>query len=143
MSSRGQSTHMPHEDAAFEFGAWLRELRAERGLVLREVAAAVGMDMTHLSKVELGARSLTPEQLRALAGFFEIPEHDMAAARAAGRFLREIRDNPAAARALEIVQESAGAFIVNNPVKKHPNKMRRSSPSKRRSQTTDLKLRES
>jgi HTH-type transcriptional regulator, competence development regulator len=131
MSSQDQSSAFSKQGAAFEFGGWLRELRMERGLVLREVAAAVGMDMTHLSKVELGARSLTPDQLQALAGFYEIPVHDMEAACAAGRFLREIRDNPAARRALDIVQESAGAFIVNNPVKNRPNKMRRTYSSKR------------
>lgn len=91
-------------------GPWLRRLRTERQLVLRQVAAAVDMDMAHLSKVELGDRLPTPEQTARLAHFYEIPASEMEAARMAGKFLRDLRNNPAASRALEIVQESAAAF---------------------------------
>jgi len=93
-------------------GPWLRRLRTERQLVLRQVAAAVDMDMAHLSKVELGDRLPTQEQASALAHFYDIPPYEMEAARMAGKFLRDLQDHPAAPRALEIVQESAAAFTV-------------------------------
>ncbi len=110
MARQNQSIASNDRLSHFEFGSWLRELRAARGLVLREVAAAVAMDMAHLSKIELGDRLPTPEQTARLAHFYEIPASEMEAARVAGKFLRDLRDNPAASRALEIVQESAAAF---------------------------------
>ncbi len=110
MASRKQSNKS--ESSPFQMGPWLRRLRTERQLVLRQVAAAVDMDMAHLSKVELGDRLPTQEQASALAHFYDIPPYEMEAARMAGKFLRDLQDHPAAPRALEIVQESAAAFTV-------------------------------
>jgi HTH-type transcriptional regulator, competence development regulator len=52
-----------------EFGERLRELRRDRGLTLRALAAAVGVDFTYLSKIENGRAGYLPgaDTIRGLA----------------------------------------------------------------------------
>ena len=130
---RGQkmaSLMQSSEGRPIQIGAWLRQLRVGRKLIVRKVAAAVGMDMAHLSKVELGDRLPTQEQAASLARFYDIPPYEMEAARMAGKFLRDLRDHPAAPRALEIVQESAAAFGVGKSVNTRRNIKRKSNPKR-------------
>jgi transcriptional regulator with XRE-family HTH domain len=89
------------------FGGWLRELRQEKGLALREVAAAVEMDQAHLSKAELGQRIPTAEQVAKLAGFFNIPIPQMEARRVAEKALQELESSPHAQEALSILREES------------------------------------
>jgi transcriptional regulator with XRE-family HTH domain len=117
MASPDQTTRPPHG----EIGTWLRSLRTERGLILREVAAAVDMDMAHLSKIELGDRLPTPEQASALAEFYAVCPNEMEGARMAARILRELRNHPAAPRVMQIVQESAAAYGIGKSAQSaHP-----------------------
>ncbi len=53
-----------------DLGQRLRQLRQERGLTLRALADAVGVDFTYLSKIENGKVGYVPgaETIRALAG---------------------------------------------------------------------------
>src|SRR5690606_32391043 len=55
------------------FAFKLRELRLQKNLLLRQVAAAVEVDTSMVSKFENGERSPTREQIEKLAGFFQIP----------------------------------------------------------------------
>jgi HTH-type transcriptional regulator, competence development regulator len=88
------------------FGEWLRELREERKLPLRAVAAAAEMDQAHLSKAELGQRLLTAGQVAAIAKFFKLDATDMEARRIAEKFRMENADNPAAVQALQILNDT-------------------------------------
>jgi transcriptional regulator with XRE-family HTH domain len=91
----------------------LRGLRAERDLPLRTVAAAADMDPTLLSKVELGQRVPTEEQMSKLAKFFRLSETEAQGRRIAEKFRHEGEDNPAAAReAVLILAEQAGVYRV-------------------------------
>jgi transcriptional regulator with XRE-family HTH domain len=86
-------------------GEWLRQLRKARGLALREVAAAVGMDQAHLSKAELGQRLPTTEQVRKLAGFFQEDASLMEGKRVAEKVMQEVAASPAAEQAMSILRE--------------------------------------
>ena len=57
-----------------KFGERLRELRRERGLTLRALAEAVGVDFTYLSKIENGKPGYSPgaDTIRALAEALEV-----------------------------------------------------------------------
>jgi transcriptional regulator with XRE-family HTH domain len=88
-----------------QLGEWLRQLRQERELALREVAAAAEMDQAHLSKVELGQRIPTSEQVSKLARFFKIAPGEMEARRIATKVMQEIAASPAAEQALSILRE--------------------------------------
>jgi transcriptional regulator with XRE-family HTH domain len=92
------------------FGEWLRQLREEKELPLRAVAAAAEMDQAHLSKIELGQRLPTPEQTAALAKFFRQNPTTMEARRIAEKFRLEHADNPAAAEALDILSEDPAPY---------------------------------
>lgn len=92
------------------FGEWLRELRQEKGLALREVAAEVGMDQAHLSKAELGQRLPTAEQVKALAVFFKIKPEEMEARRLAEKLIRELEGSPAGSAAFNILREEPRIF---------------------------------
>lgn len=55
-------------------GEYIRALREEKHLLLREVAAAVAMDQALLSKIERNERQATRSQVVKLAAFYEIDE---------------------------------------------------------------------
>jgi transcriptional regulator with XRE-family HTH domain len=48
-------------------GEYLRELRTEKGLSLKDLANALNVDFTLISKIELGERSLSMDLIPALA----------------------------------------------------------------------------
>jgi len=88
------------------FGEWLRQLREEKELPLRAVAAAAEMDQAHLSKVELGQRLLTADQAAAIARFFKVDATETEARRIAEKFCMDHANNPAAAQALQILNDA-------------------------------------
>lgn len=52
----------------------LREVRKARGLGLRQVAAAVGIDPTHLSRVERGLARLSLDSLLRIAQVLDLQD---------------------------------------------------------------------
>ena len=87
------------------FGEWLRQMRDEKDVPLRVVAAAADMDQAHLSKVELGHRVPTEKQTAALARYFGVDLHEMEARRIAEKFHQDFADNPAAGKAVQMLNE--------------------------------------
>ena len=106
-------------------GDWLRELREQRELPLREVAGAAAMDLTHLHKIELGQRLPTPEQTVQLAKFFNLKEMEMQARRIAEKFQHDYAKHPAVNEAIGILAEAAGIYTTagknNKNVRKRTN----------------------
>lgn len=96
-------------------GSELRRLREGHCLTLREVADATGMDLAHLHKIEQSRRLPTAEQCAALAGFFGQPVANWEARRIAARFWKDHAENPAAAEAVLMIQETAPDYVVNKP----------------------------
>lgn len=88
------------------FGTWLRQLREQRAVPLRTVAAAAEMDQAHLSKVELGQRLPTAAQTSEIARFFGIDVIQMDARRIAEKFRMEHGSTPAASQALLILNDA-------------------------------------
>ena len=103
------------------FGEWLRQLRAEKELPLRTVAAAADMDQTHLSKIELGQRLPTEDQTAKLATFFGLDEMTTQARRIAEKFRQEFQDHPAAPEAISILAETAGVYATPKKNGKRPH----------------------
>jgi transcriptional regulator with XRE-family HTH domain len=93
-------------------GERLRRLREQRGLPLREVADAAGMDLTHLQKIELGQRQPTEEQAGRLARFFKLDGTEVQARRIAEKFRHDFAEHPAAKDAIGILAEEAGIYSV-------------------------------
>lgn len=59
-----------------EVGEFIRNLRNERNLLLRELASAISIDSAILSKIERGERKATKEQIEQISSYFNI-ENDM------------------------------------------------------------------
>lgn len=72
---------------------------------LRVVAAAADMDQAHLSKIELGHRIPTEKQAAAIARYFGVDSHDMEARRIAEKFHQDFADNPAAGKAVQMLND--------------------------------------
>ena len=62
-----------------DFGTRLRELRRERGMTLRALADAAGLDFTYLSKIENGRAGYFPgaDTIRELAQILEVDALDL------------------------------------------------------------------
>ena len=118
-------------------GEWLRQLREQRELPLRAVADAADMDLAHLHKIEQGQRVPTEEQAAHLAKFFKLNETETQARRIAEKFRQEFGDNPAAADAIGILAEEAGAYRTGGAGE---NPSPRPSPLKGAREKTDGKL---
>lgn len=105
------------------FAVWLRSLRESRGVPLRVVAAAVEMDSTLLSKLEVGDRLPTDEQATAIARHYRVAKDEMRRRLVAARIMHEFGDDPALPHALSIVREETGAASDRLPAQ-HPVKYR-------------------
>lgn len=105
------------------FGAWLRQLREEKSVAQRTVAAAADMDSSHYGKVESGKRLLTDEQLSVVAQFLGQPEAELRRRMAATQFLKLCGDDHAlAADAAGLVQEAAAPYLAGSPLNRRPKK---------------------
>jgi HTH-type transcriptional regulator, competence development regulator len=60
------------------FGEYLRALREQSKLSLRQVAFEIGMDISLLAKIERNERQATKEQIKLLAFFFKVNEKQLA-----------------------------------------------------------------
>lgn len=80
-------------------------MREEKDVPLRVVAAAADMDQAHLSKIELGQRVPTEKQAAAMARYFDVDSHDMEARRIAEKFHQDFADNPAAGKAVQMLND--------------------------------------
>ena len=87
------------------FGQELRKLRKRKGISLKELGPALGVDYTYLSKIENG-RSVPSEDLVLRMGRYFGVDHDellLAADRIPEDVRRILRDNPR--EALEYLRE--------------------------------------
>lgn len=87
------------------FGDLIRTLRQRRNLPLRVVATAVGIDSTLLSRLELGERFPTDEQLQRFADYFSLPAKELAAQVLADRIISTYGADDVTARAVAMVRE--------------------------------------
>ena len=103
------------------FGVWLRNQRAAKGAMQRNLAAVADMDSSHLGKVERGERLPTAEQATAIARFLDVDEMEMRARLAAARLLLECDGDPSLANAAAgFVQEHAAPYLPS----RHSSKRR-------------------
>ena len=59
------------------FGRKIKELREERGLVQRQLAAALEIDTPMYSKIERGERKAKRSQIPIMAQMFEVDEKEL------------------------------------------------------------------
>ncbi len=92
-------------------GTILRELRSEKGLLLREVGAQLSIDPTILSKIERNERMPTREQIKILANFYKEQKNEVIIAWLSDKLVNEVQDEDLALRAIQVAEEKVAYKI--------------------------------
>lgn len=86
-------------------GTKLRELREEKGLLLREVGAKLSLDPTILSKIEQDKRMPTKVQVKALADFYKDQKNEVIIAWLSDKLYYQVQDEDLALQAMQVAEE--------------------------------------
>ena len=106
-------------------GDIIRQLREDKQLPLRTVAAFLDIDQAILSKVERGQRKPTREQVVKLAGYFKVKTNDLLIAWLSDKLVNEVEDEDMALKALQLAEErvsyitkpKSGKAVIINSIK--------------------------
>ena len=90
--------------------AILKNARQKKGLKLREVAAALGVDQSLISKFESGDRLPTEKQLRELAHILEVSHRTLLVEWLSLKVLAEVKPYSFADEVLQMVQEHLKSY---------------------------------
>ena len=93
-------------------GNIIRQLREDKQLPLRTVAAFLDIDQAILSKMERGQRKPSREQVVKLAGYFKVKENDLLIAWLSDKLVNEVEDEEMALKALQVAEERV-AYIIS------------------------------
>lgn len=91
----------------------MRELRGQRGLLLREVAAEIEIDPALLSKIERGERIPTRQQVIRLAQFFHANEEEFMVAFLSDKLVYEVQNEAMALQAMKVAEKKINYMIKN------------------------------
>ncbi|MBB6461969.1 helix-turn-helix domain-containing protein [Flammeovirga kamogawensis] len=84
-------------------GTKLRELRESQGLLLRQVAAQIEVDIALISKLERGERRAQREHVTKIASVLNTKEDELITLWLADKLNNVIQDEPLAKTALDLV----------------------------------------
>ena len=87
------------------FGNRIRELRVEKNLFLRQIAAKLEVDTSIISKVERGERSLKKNQIEQLAKIFDVKKDELFTLFIADQLNEIFTKEPLAKKALELLNK--------------------------------------
>lgn len=88
-----------------QFGTVIREQRKAKGLLLRQLAAALDMDPAILSKIERGERKARREQVRIFAHLLDLNTDELLTLWLAEKVYEVIREEDLASDALRVAEE--------------------------------------
>lgn len=86
-------------------GDIIRQLREDKQLPLRTVAAFLDIDQAILSKMERGQRKPSREQVVKLAGYFKVKTNDLLITWLSDKLVNEVEDEEVALKALQLAEE--------------------------------------
>lgn len=86
------------------FGENLRDLRESKGLLLREVAASLGIDTALLSKFERNNRKPSRDQVIVFAKFYGTSQDDLVVAWLSDKIASDIEGEDLALKAMQVAQ---------------------------------------
>ena len=93
-------------------GDIIRQLREDKQLPLRTVAAFLDIDQAILSKMERGQRKPSREQVVKLAGYFKVKTNDLLITWLSDKLVNEVEDEEVALKALQLAEERV-AYIIS------------------------------
>jgi transcriptional regulator with XRE-family HTH domain len=86
-------------------GDTLRELRENKQLPLRVVAAFLDIDPAIMSRIERGQRNASREQVLKLSKYFDVDENELLVAWLSDKVVYELTDEENALKALKVAEE--------------------------------------
>jgi transcriptional regulator with XRE-family HTH domain len=102
-------------DNKIPLGAFFKQKREEKGLLVRQVAAVTELDQAIISRIENGDRLPTKEQVLKLAGLYNLDARETMARWLADRMLREYGAEPYAPEAFREVHEHMNSNSLTPP----------------------------
>lgn len=87
------------------FGEYIREIREEKQLLLREVASQMNIDTALLSKIERGTRMARKEQAEALAKVLKQNKNELLQYWLADKIVFILKEEKNSTEILKIVEE--------------------------------------
>ncbi len=87
-------------------GKRIKELREEKGILQRQLAAELEVDTPMFSKIERGDRKAKREQVIQLAGLLEIRTEELLTLWLAGQVYELVKGEEFALNALKVVEET-------------------------------------
>jgi len=93
------------------FANKIKDLRVQKELLLRQVAAAIEVDTSMVSKFENGERFPTREQIERLAAFFKVSEEDFLVDAFSDKLVYDFSEEPLA---LDILKQTVKKIKSKN-----------------------------
>ena len=87
------------------FGELIRKTRAEKGMLLRELADKIQMDQGLLSKIERGERMPTREQVILFSKIFKTNQDDLLILYLSDKLIYELQDEKLGGKALKVAEQ--------------------------------------
>lgn len=84
-----------------DFGIKVRQLREQKGLLLRQIAAALEVDTALVSKIERGERKASKEQVMKLAELLEINPDELLVIWFSDKIVDMLQEEPLAYKVLK------------------------------------------
>ena len=72
---------------------YIKKLRKDKGLLLRELASALSMDQAILCKIEKGERKATKAQILAISKYFQIQKDELKILWLSDRIIYELKED--------------------------------------------------
>lgn len=96
------------------FADTIKSARESKGLLLRQVAAALEIDQAIISKFERGARKPTKEQVKKFADYYKIEKHILLTLWLSDKIFYSIVQEDYALEALKAAEEKVKYLKITN-----------------------------
>ena len=97
-----------------KFGQTIREQREAKGLLLRQLAAAIEVDTAMMSKIERGERNAKRDQVFKLAEILGLDTEQLLIFWLADKVYDVVKDEELASRALQVAEEEVQYRVKKN-----------------------------
>lgn len=97
------------------FGEKLRELREDKGLFQRQVAAALDVDTAYISKLENSEKPVSRAYLRKLSVLLGCSEEDLLTLWLADKIYALVKDEAVALKAMDVAKKAIVNQVIHNP----------------------------
>ncbi len=83
----------------------IREIRLEKGIVLRQVASATEIDQTIINKFELGERKPSREQVKKISAFYKLDVNELIIAWKSDLVYNDLKEERLAKQILKVAEQ--------------------------------------